>query len=556
MVGKKILGLTVFILFLLLFTQAANWGENLPVFKPKVRSVAVFKNGLGYFTSSGTVTLKNGWAMTDRVPDPILGGLWIWPLTEGASIEEVIVFKDKVAKSIEVISLVELLKANVGKEVTITANNKEYSGVIKSVPEDREKTVVPVRSGYYPYYSVQSQKAIIPANLIILKTQDGLIALNKHNISKVEFPNNLNSKFKSMEEIKRFKLRVSSPNTKTKIGMSYLQKGITWVPSYLINIDKKNRARIIMKAVVVNDAEDLDNVEFSFVVGFPNFKYADNLSPMSLSEDVFTFLKQLYNPQQNANQMFFSGMSNVQSVMSYDGFSPGMPTYPNISSPGISGKFAEDLFFYKKTKISLKKGERGYYHIFSEDVYFKHFYKLDIPNTIQKSNYSYSYNQQKEKLPEQVWHCIKLTNTTKYPWTTAPAMVIKGSKPISQDRINYTPIGVQSTLKLTAANDIKIKYSEVELDRERNVKIYHYTYSLVTVQGEVQLKNTKNEAVDMEITKTLTGEVIEIDNDGKTTKTAEGLKTVNYHSILKWKITLKPKEEIKLNYKYKVHISR
>jgi len=46
-----------------------------------------------------------------------------------------------------------------------------------------------------------------------------------------------------------------------------------------------------MKATLINDAEDLENVDFFFVVGYPNFLYADVLSPMALQESITQFIQ-------------------------------------------------------------------------------------------------------------------------------------------------------------------------------------------------------------------------------------------------------------------------
>ena len=40
---------------------------------------------------------------------------------------------------------------------------------------------------------------------------------------------------------------------------------------------------------------------------------------------------------------------------------------------------------------------------------------------------------------EEVWHCIRLENTGKTPWTTAPAETVKDGLIIGQDTLNYTP---------------------------------------------------------------------------------------------------------------------
>lgn len=48
---------------------------GLPELKPRTKTIAVFKNGLGFFIKEGKVTLKDGWAQTELVPRASLGSM-------------------------------------------------------------------------------------------------------------------------------------------------------------------------------------------------------------------------------------------------------------------------------------------------------------------------------------------------------------------------------------------------------------------------------------------------------------------------------------------------
>jgi len=228
--------------------------------------------------------------------------------------------------------------------------------------------------------------------------------------------------------------------------------------------------------------------------------------------------------------------------------------YGYAAIKGLPGASEEDLFLYNKKGINLKKGERAYYHIFSQLVDYKHIYEWNVPDTLNVDPRGYQQSGQAEKVPEQVWHSIKLTNSTDYPWTTAPALSISGWKPLAQDIINYTPRGTKTNLKLTVATDIKTNRHEYEIERQRDVRLYRYSYDLVTVKGELYIKNAKTKDVTMEIKKKVTGEVIEVSHDGKIQKVAEGLRGVNYKSFISWEIPVKAGEEVEITYTYKVYI--
>ena len=547
--------LSVIALSFVLDSSSSAKEDMMPASDIKPRTIAVFKNGLGFFIREGEVTLKDGTAVMENVPKSTLGSLWIGSQEKETVLEEVIGIKEEVEKNIEAISIEELLKANIGKEAVITYGDKTIKGKIKSVPENREieKTDAarPAYSGYYTASYLQPQQAAI----VIVDTEEGKVALNKSGISRVEFQKDFNPELKGKEKTKRLKIRISSQREKTKLTMSYLQKGISWMPGYLINIADPEKARITMNAVIINDTENFENADVYFVVGYPNFIYADVLSPMAMEESIAQFIGSLTADRRDNDRT----LSNImrQSVVGYGEETTPRPDFGYAAIKGLPGASEEDLFLYHKKGITLNKGERAYYNIFSYEVEYRHIYEWAVPDTINLDprGYQQQETEKKEKTTEQVWHSIKLANSTPYPWTTAPAFVVSGWKPLSQEVVSYTPKGAKTNLKLTVATDIQTTRHEYELERQRDVQIYHRTFDLVTIEGKLSIKNNKTSDVTMEIKKKLTGEVLEAGHQGKVEKIAEGLKGVNHNSVISWEIPAKAGEEIKLTYKYKVYIA-
>lgn len=229
------------VFFLFLPVVGSGKDSVLPVLTTRAKNIAVFKNGIGFFMREGTVRLNDGWAVTEYVPNASLGSLWIGSLDKDNILEEVIGFKEDVQRSFEAISIEELLTSNIGKKVKITYGDKIIEGTIKSVPEARE----PDR--YQPKL----------ASIVIVDTGDGEVVLNKGNISKIEFPKGFSTGYLSKEKAKRIRFKVATTKKEAKLGLSYLQKGINWVPSYLVNIEDSKKARITMKATLINDAEEI-----------------------------------------------------------------------------------------------------------------------------------------------------------------------------------------------------------------------------------------------------------------------------------------------------------
>lgn len=506
--------------------DAAPKDAPLPVLKTSPKVLTVFKNGLGFFRREGTAPLRDGWTVTESVPAAALGSLWVTALDEGAVVEEAVSFLEEGEQSAPAQSLDALLTANVGKRVAVTADNQRFEGVIQSAP----------------------------GAIVILAVGDGdEVALAKAAVVKVEFagPYAVNTTAKTAH--KRMKLKVKGAGPQARLMLSYLQRGVAWQPTYLVNIEDPEKARVSLKATLVNDAEDLEGVDAYFVVGYPNFRFAEILSPMALDRSLSDFLSELEGAE-GRSRAGFGRLSNVmtqraaslEDTVSLDAGLDGLA--------GAAGAAEEDLFLYEKKGLSLKKGERAEYPLFSRQVDYKHVYVWTIPDTLNVDASGYQQSGRDGEGGDQVWHALKLYNTTDYPWTTAPALAVDGGKPLAQEVLDYTPRGTSANLKLTVATDIKVAKREEEADRQRDVAIRRTSYDLVTVRGELDVKNAKAKDVVVEVKKRLTGEVVETSPAGKVVKTAEGLRGVNANAVVTWEIPVKAGAEIKVVYTYKVYI--
>lgn len=196
------------------------------------------------------------------------------------------------------------------------------------------------------------------------------------------------------------------------------------------------------------------------------------------------------------------------------------------------------------------------YTVFIGKVPYEHIYEWSVPDESNLNDYGYRQNDNRNDSTEnQVWHSLRLTNTTKFPWTTAPSFTVNGSMPVAQDVLKYTPPGGKNTLKLTVATNVRAEKAETEASREM-VKIGYHEYDDIKVDGTLTVKNMKDETIRVNVKKELIGAVLEVGQDGKVTKTATKLAAVNPQSVLEWEFVLAPGVEKELTYKYKVLVRR
>ena len=60
----------------------------------------------------------------------------------------------------------------------------------------------------------------------------------------------------------------------------YLSRNLNWTPTYLIELVDEEKARLTLRAEVINNTEDIENTNVNFVVGVPNFKDANQYSSL------------------------------------------------------------------------------------------------------------------------------------------------------------------------------------------------------------------------------------------------------------------------------------
>src|SRR5262249_53716418 len=161
------------------------------------------------------------------------------------------------------------------------------------------------------------------------------------------------------------------------VAIHYLAKGISWAPSYVVDISDPATARITAKAEIVNEIEDLAHATVKFITGYPNLQFADVADPMALREDLGAFLYSLVNPP-SAGQIRGRRGVVVQQAggQVYGDATPLFPTGP------LEGQASEDLFFYEKKSVTLRRGERGYYTLFTAAVPYEHVYEWKVGDTL------------------------------------------------------------------------------------------------------------------------------------------------------------------------------
>ncbi len=504
--------------------------EDLPV-----REVTVFKDGHAFVTHEGQLKIKDGAVVFEHVPEPVLGAFWPYARGRRVTLESVVASKQEVVERRTAITLPELIRANVGKRITLVLNWSvndtpvEVAGKNLGIPErevERETTTQPAqywdrRSGRYvqPPATATLQTVKERGDIMLVQTEDGGIrTVRLDQIRSATFPDEALTELEETLEKRRLRLNIEAGRGATTVGMTYLQKGLRWIPEYAVLIEDDGAMRIKLQGTIVNDMVNLDDVTVHLVVGVPNFVFKDQLSPIALREAAAQ-LSQYFAPASSTGYAFSNAIMSQMAGARADVAGPGIeqPMEPGAEALGPQ----EDLFLYKVEHLSLKKGERMIVPVIEVEATYTDAYTWNIPFSPPPELLRHINDQQREQMMmlargARVRHVLRIKNESEVPLTTGPALILKDGRVLAQSMIRYTSVGNEVDVDVTVATDIHAKKWEKQTDRQDNAKVIGgHNYTRLDMRGFLELTNYKKEKVTVEITRAVLGTVTEADNDGE-----------------------------------------
>ncbi len=568
----------------------------------RVTDVAVFKHGYGFVMAEGTAKTKDGWAVCAEVPQASLGTLWLYSPKEGVVVDRAVAEVRETKQTQEARDLAGLLEANLGAKAIVslyassTGDPRLIEGVVlKPVYGDKPP-------GYPQQQTPPQDDTVIWAAVprppqreqtlthVMLQTDKGEVAVPATWVRDVTFAGHARREqevLRPEQVLTAHLVRDGKPVAgEAPLGLGYLAKGLRWLPGYRLQITGEGRARLQLQGDLINDAVDLQASRLHLVIGVPHFVQEEMLSPLSL-QVAWTKLSSYFAPVQQSDRDRYSRGSFTQAfAMPVTGVRPayegvqGMVTDAVSARLGagaaasVTGEPVEELFCYRVPDLTLARGGRALVAIFDEAVTYDNVYLwnvVDDPDYVRRRWSPYYTAQQQQyqqqpRTPEQeallrdamnpkVWHALRLQNTTKAPWTTAPVLVMKDAQPVSQSMLLYTPVTGSVDVTTTVAPDIISNRDDLEIARTaRALNVSGYNYDLVRVKGELQLTNRKTQAVRLIVKRQLEGAVDEASAEGEVTKLAEGFGGINPTSRIMWDFSLPAGQQIVLRYSYSVYV--
>src|SRR6266851_2882008 len=278
--------------------------------KMPVKEITIFKDGHAFVLHEGKMpTDAAGNVLLDHLPTPVIGTFWPYSADKNAKLVGVTAARRRVLVEQTALNLRELLETNSGAEVLVNEGTAPYPATIIGFPtrtsEELAATMPPLSAEPLP------QKG----NLILLKTAEGTKVVNVDRIQDVKFLGKYKTALANEEFRNLLTLKLDwtggKPERSADVGIMYLQKGVRWIPNYLVDLDGAGKATVKLQATLINEMTDLENVTANLVVGVPSFLFKETLDPMALGQTLAQLTPYMQSDQQLATNYSNSMMTQT-----------------------------------------------------------------------------------------------------------------------------------------------------------------------------------------------------------------------------------------------------
>jgi hypothetical protein len=491
--------------------------ENPYLWKSKVASVTIFKNGLGFFLRQGQTQLRDGWCIAGAIPPASFGTLVIFPTDANRTVDTI----------------------GTGNGDTV-----EFDGI--DAPDDIAVKRSRLQSCMYLKVQLSyldNKKAGSAAGKVV-SVGDDYVILDAEN-SNFAVPLEGITKLVVLENPLRIHVQSDDkkPAEKTTLAMAYLRKGITWIPEYTLKLLDEDTAELTLRGTLVNEAEDLINCDVQLVVGVPHFVHTDYLTPISVGQVIRTIGAAIAPPgfnQQISNSMISNIYTNAEptNITSRPVTDSSGRNLQNTTGnlPRLESEGATDYTVYERKGVTLRVGEKAILTLFTKKIKYRHSYRWTLPNDIE--------------------HFLVLENNTDSAFTTGPCLVMSDNRALSEDMLKYTPRGSFGELPVTTAINIAKDQSEKETGRQKKVYSISTDYSadLVSLEGELKLRNYDKKEAAVNITMKIQGKPLTASDKGSIVQDTQNLKLLEQTGTITWQITVKPGETKTLTYTYERYV--
>ncbi|MDP6554753.1 MAG: hypothetical protein QGG71_08805 [Pirellulaceae bacterium] len=522
-------------------TVWAAAGDETPL-ASRIVSVGLFKNGLAVVRRTATVP-TSGTYLVDDVPVPVHGTYWVESdarITTRIS-RRIVELPEEPANGID------FQEDLAGKEVAIhfaEIGVPPVKGTVIAIESPGDEWNRDYRTPQYGNYFGGRASNQAPNRMLVLKTERGRSYVDTSRIAHLE-AFGAAPIVRKRKPVMLFAVATAEARPAT-ISITYLAKGMAWVPSYRVDISHPKTLTLRQKAVIKNELAGIEEAEIHLISGYPSIQFSHVNSPLSPGSTWSTFFQQL-------NQAAGSRHASMSNVLSQQAISFNSTSSNNGNElAAIPTGEGVDLHYQNIGKQVLDEGDSLSLETAAGKANYERLVEWLVPDTRNAHGQyvsEHERNQNPEKFQDAAWDAVRFRNPLDFPMTTAPAMIVAGNRFNGQQTSYWVNAGEETTLHVTKALSVRTRNIEHEQAGQREiVHVGGHQYRKATVVGELIANNHRDETIKLVIQRRFSGELLTADQSPISTLREEGVWSVNKRNQLTWTLALRPGEEVKLAY--------
>ena len=511
----------------------------------RIVSVKLFKNGLAVVTRVVTIPRPGSYRI-DEAPEPVHGTFWV---ESDAKVETRVVTRE-VEVPVRAGAGIDFQEALVGQQVVIhlrDGNIPPVNGTVEEVaPAAGEQAWN--RAYQQPQYSYRggsygrSNQGPPQGRFLVVRTDRGTAYVDSSMIAYLDAEGGGRT-VRLRKPV--LLMTVDKMNEKpARVTMTYLAKGMSWAPSYRVDISDGKTLAIEQKAVIKNELADIDGADVELISGYPSVKFAHVTSPLSARTTWAKFFQEL-NQRSGPGQGVYGQVTQQRAVMYNTSPEPaGLDVSAIPTGEGV------DLHYQPAGRITLAEGDSLAFGVASAKASYERIVEWIVPDTRDASGrhiQEYQRQQNSEKYQDAAWDPLA------FPMTTGPAMIVSDGRFNGQCMSYWVNPGEQTVLRVTKALSLRTRAVEHELEGVRRiVHVGGRKFRKPRVEGELSVSNHRKEKITLVIRRRFSGDLLSADGEPECVLREEGVYSVNKRNELTWTLSLDPGEQRKLAYRYAV----
>ncbi len=529
---------------------------------PQIESVGLFKNGLAVVRASFPVS-GPGRYRWDKVPRVVHGSFWM----ESDGIVSVLSTTRMIEETPETESPTGQLQRDLaGKRVTVIPKNKVLPTLDQSIAGTVwEMPTAPAARVWDTDYSSLNpghHRGAIAAAPGVPSTGNFLVLLDQAGNRRYIDQSSIETlivdgpfgpvKRKIERPVLVFDVR-EAPAGGGAVRVTYLTRGLAWLPAYQVDISDPAKLKIRQSAVVRNEMDDLADSELHLISGYPNVRFGSVDSPLWPATGLAAFFQQVNQSGQQTGGLLGNNVMSQQMIYSNSASRVESAPLPDV---GESGNISDDIHYENIGRHSLKAGDSLSLDIASAQAGYERVVDWTVadPRDPRGRYQRVGENRSEDNEP---WDALRFTNPFKFPMTTAAAVVMEDGRFRGQSLSQWVNPGQTTCLRITRALSVRAESGEVEEEGQREIVwIGGNDYQRTRVKGRLILHNYRGKEVTMNIRCGFSGKMLEADGNPKATLRTEGVSSVNPRRELQWDIKIPAGGEKELTYRYEVLVDR